>query len=120
MHRFIKLQLRDSFHIFIGFAIMYLIGSVTDFAEFTLDGKIIGVPIASAFVGAMIGFFWEWCQSVIIKTYFDFIDIVRTAVGTFVGGLFSLWFPDIKWLIISTCVISMLLVLNDLKYFLKK
>ena len=84
------MKLRDSFHIFIGFAIMYLIGSVTDFAEFTLDGKIIGVPIASAFI------------------------------GTFAGGLFSLWFPDIKWLMISTCIISMLLVLNDLKYFLKK
>jgi hypothetical protein len=114
------MKLRDSFHIFIGFAIMYLIGSLTDFAEFTLDGKIIGVPLVSAVIGVSIGFFWEWCQSVIIKSYFDVMDIVRTAVGTLVGGLFSLWFPDIKWLMISTFVISMLLVLNDLKYFLKR
>jgi hypothetical protein len=48
------------------------------------------------------------------------MDIARTAVGTLAGGLFSLWLPDIKWLMISTCVASMLLVLNDLKYFLKK
>ena len=114
------MKLRDSFHIFIGFAIMYLIGSVTDFAEFTLDGKIIGVPIVSAFIGGMIGFFWEWAQAVIIKSYFDFMDIVRTAVGTFAGGLFSLWLPDIGWLIWSTCIVSVLLVLNDMKYFLKK
>lgn len=120
MHRFIKLQLRDSFHIFIGFAIMYLIGSVTDFSEFTLESKIIGVPIVSAFIGWAVGFFWEWCQAVIIKSYFDFMDIIRTAVGSLAGGLFSLWFPDIYWLMISTCVISILLVLNDMKYFLKK
>jgi hypothetical protein len=114
------MKLRDSFHIFIGFAIMYLIGSATDFAEFTLDGKIVGVPLVSAIIGISIGFFWEWCQSVIIKSHFDVMDIVRTAVGTFTGGLFSLWLPDIKWLMISTSVISMLLVLNDLKYFLNK
>ena len=114
------MKLRDSFHIFIGFAIMYLIGSLTDFSEYTLDGKIIGVPIASAFIGGMIGFFWEWAQAVIIKSYFDYIDIVRTAIGTLAGGLFSLWLPDIEWLIISTCAISTLLVLNDMKYFLKK
>jgi len=114
------MKLRDSFHIFIGFAIMYLIGSITDFSEFTLDGKIIGVPIVSAFIGAMIGFFWEWAQAVIIKSYFDYMDILMTAIGTFSGGLFSLWLPDIEWIMWSTCVISMLLVLNDMKYFLKK
>ena len=114
------MKLRDSFHIFIGFAIMYLIGSFTDFSEYTLEGKIIGVPITSIIIGIVIGFFWEWAQAVIIKSYFDVMDIVRAVIGTFIGGLFSLWFPDIKWLMISTCVISMLLVLNDLKYFLKK
>jgi len=114
------MKLRDSFHIFIGFTIMYLIGSVTDFAEFTLDGKIIGVPIASAFIGAMIGFFWEWAQTIIIKSYFDYMDIVRTAVGTLAGGVFSIWLPDIEWLMWSTCIVSVLLVLNDMKYFLKK
>jgi hypothetical protein len=114
------MKLRDSFHIFIGFAIMYLIGSITDFSEFTLDGKIIGVPLVSAVIGISIGFFWEWCQSVIIKSYFDFMDIARTAIGTLAGGLFSLWLPDMFWLMVSTSVVSILLVLNDMKYFLNK
>lgn len=114
------MKLRDSFHIFIGFAIMYAIGSFTEFSEYTLSGKIIGVPVVSAFVGFSIGWFWEWCQSVIIKSYFDIMDIIRTAIGTLLGGLFSLWLPNINWLIWSTCIISALLVLNDLKYFLKK
>lgn len=114
------MKLRDSFHIFIGFAIMYLIGSITEFSTYTLSAKIVGVPIVSAMIGCSIGWFWEWCQSVIIKSYFDIMDVVRTGVGTLAGGLFSLWLPNIDWLIWSTCIVSVLLVLNDLKYFLKR
>lgn len=115
------MKLRDSFHIFIGFAIMYAIGSFTEFSEYTLSGKIIGVPLTSIIIG-LLSYFWEWAQEYFSKgeIKIDFKDVARTSLGTLLGGLFSLWMPNIDWLIWSTCIISILLVANDMKYFLKK
>lgn len=111
--------MRNFYHIFIGFSIMYLIGVLTEFSTFTLNSKLIGVPIASAFMGFSIGFFWEWLQSIKMKTFFDFNDVIRTSIGTFVGGLFSLFVVNYV-LIYITCFLSVILVLNDLKYIFKK
>ena len=113
------MKLRDSFHIFIGFSIMYLLGCLTEFSTYTLTSKLIGVPIASAFVGFSIGFFWEWMQSYFMKVFFDFNDVIRTSIGTFLGGLFSLFIVNYT-LIYITCFLSLILVLNDLKYIFRK
>ena len=111
--------MRDALHIAIGFTIMYLIGSLTNFAEFTTYSKIVGVPIISLIVGGAIGFAWEWLQSYLMKSFFDFNDVCRTAIGTLLGGLFSLWMPNILWLIWLSCGVSIVLVVKELRTYFK-
>lgn len=111
--------MRDALHIAIGFNIMYLIGSLTNFAEFTTYSKIVGVPLISLIVGGFIGFAWEWLQSYLMKSFFDFNDVGRTAIGTLLGGLFSLWMPNITLLIWLSCGVSIVLVVKELRTYFK-
>lgn len=106
--------MRNLYHIFIGFTLLYWIGSVTDFATFTLTSKIFGCTLAALIIGAGEGGFWEWLQSLKNPKNFDFNDIGRTMIGTFIGGVFSIFVPDVYWLIYSTLAISITLVLIDL------
>jgi hypothetical protein len=107
--------MRNAYHILIGFTLMYLIGSLTNFSEFTTYSKIVGVPLISLIVGSAIGFVWEWLQSLRNPLIFDLNDIIRTAIGSFLGGLFSLWMPNILWLILVSCSVSLFLIIKDLK-----
>lgn len=113
------MNIRDFYHIFIGYTALYLIGSLTNFAEFTTYSKIVGVPLISLIVGGVAGGFWEWLQSLTNPKNFDFNDIERTAIGTLLGGLFSMWIPDVIWLIWSTCIISTVLIVNDIIFLYK-
>ena len=113
------MKLRDSFHIFIGFTIMYLIGTLTEFSEYTLDAKIIGVPIVSAFIGGVIGFFWEWYNGVKNQSFFDFKDVFRTSIGGLIGGLVSLFILS-EILLYVSCLLSIILIIIDLKNIFKK
>ena len=106
--------MRNAFHVLIGFSIMYVIGSLTNFAEFDVYSMTVGVPLISLVVGAVIGFFWEWRQSLQNPKNFDNNDIFRTALGALSGGIFSLWLPDINWLMITLSITSAVLVLKDL------
>jgi glycopeptide antibiotics resistance protein len=112
--------MRNFYHIFIGFTIMYVVGSLTDFEYFTNGGKLIGVPFASAIVGIGVGFFWEWFQSYKMMSFFDFKDVIRTGLGALLGGVLSIFFADSIPVIIICCSISFVLIVNDLIFMLKK
>ena len=105
---------RDYYHVFIGFSLMYILGSLTNFSGFDVYSMTVGVPLISLVVGAAIGCFWEWGQSLQNPKNFDDNDIFRTALGALLGGLFSLWLPDINWLMITLSITSAVLVLKDL------
>lgn len=111
--------MRNFYHILIGFTIMYVIGSLTNFSTFTDGSKLIGVPFASAIVGIGVGFFWEWFQSYTMKTFFDMKDVIRTGLGSLLGGVLSIFVPDIVLLMIILSVASSLLVINDLVFMYK-
>lgn len=111
--------MRNFYHILIGFTIMYIIGSLTNFSNFTDVGKLIGVPIASAIVGVVVGFFWEWFQSYIMKSFFDMKDVIRTGLGSLLGGLYSIFIPDVVWFMILWSSVSFILVVNDLIFMYK-
>ena len=112
--------MRNFYHIFIGFTIMYMIGSLTNFSTFTNEGKLIGVPLVSAIVGIGIGFFWEWFQSYKMMTFFDIKDVIRTALGSFLGGVLAIFFADSVPVIVICGLISFVLVINDLIFMFKK
>jgi hypothetical protein len=55
--------MRNFYHVLIGFSIVYTIGVLTGFQSYTLEGKIIGVPLISIIIGGILGFLWEAKQS---------------------------------------------------------
>ncbi len=99
---------------------MYIIGSLTDFSTFTLESKIIGVPLASAVVGLTLGFAWEWIQGVFIDSPLNIGDILRTIIGTLTGGILSLFFPDVLWIMLTFGVASFLLIVYDFTFIYLK
>jgi len=106
--------MRNFFHIFIGFSIVYAIGILTGFQTYTLEAKIIGVPLVSVLIGVVIGFFWEVKQAWKKPKNFDRKDIIRTAIGTLAGGLLSLFVVS-QSLMFCLLVISAILIVREFK-----
>lgn len=107
--------IRDFFHLFIGFSLMYLIGCLTNFNTYTLEGKIIGCTSVSFVLGGGLGFGWELYQLEKKKIEkIGFKDTLITAIGGLMGGLFSLWVSNL-FLGFALAIISILLVVRELK-----
>jgi hypothetical protein len=80
---------RDLLHVILGILIMFTIGWITDFSNYTTEGKYIGVPLVSLFLGLFVGFNWELYHWVKVGAYMDKNDIIRTATGFLIGGLLA-------------------------------
>lgn len=111
--------MRNFYHIFIGFTVMYIIGSLTNFSTVTTQGKIIGVPIASLVIGLVGGFIWEWIQGIKINLDLNKKDILRSAIGTILGGVISIFYPDFKIIIFGFGAISLCLIIADFRIYFK-
>jgi hypothetical protein len=84
-----KREKRNALHVILGILIMFTIGFITDFSNYTTEGKYIGVPLVSLFLGLFVGFSWELYHWVKIGAYMDKNDIIRTAIGFLIGGLLA-------------------------------
>ena len=93
---------------------MYAIGILTGFQTYTLESKIIGVPLVSIIVSGVIGFFWEVKQAWKKPKNFDRNDIIRTAIGGLLGGIFSLFVVS-QSLMFTLIAISCLLIVKEFK-----
>ena len=95
-------KLRNYSHVGTWFSFMYSVWYYCDAKTYTLDSKLVGMPVTSIIISGVIGVFWEWCQSSYLKTYFDWNDVLRSTIGGFLGYLFYLWFPEFeiiaKWI----------------------
>ena len=81
--------MRNSLHVLLGILIMFTIGFITDFNNYTTEGKYIGVPLVSIFLGLFVGFCWELYHWDRTGAYMDKNDIIRTAIGFLIGGLLA-------------------------------
>jgi hypothetical protein len=84
-----KREKRDALHVILGILIMFTIGYLTHFSNYTTEGKYIGVPLLSIFLGLFVGFCWELYHWVKIGAYMDSNDIIRTAIGFLIGGMLA-------------------------------
>jgi len=91
-------KIRNYAHVGMWFSFMYSIWYYCDAITYTLDSRITGMPLVSIIFSAAGGFLWEWCQSLFLKTYFDWNDILRSSIGGFLGYLFYLWFPYVEFI----------------------
>lgn len=84
-----KRQRKDLLHYVVGAVLMYLIGVATHFSTYTTEGKYIGVPLLSLFLGAFVGFGWELYHWIKSGAYMDEKDILRTMTGFLIGGMLA-------------------------------
>ena len=98
-------QLRDLAHVLELFCYTYSLWFYCDAYQYTLDSKLIGMPLVSIILSLVFGGLWEWCQSFFLKSYFDWSDVFRSALGGILGCGFYLSFPHIgfiaSWLSLS-------------------
>ena len=81
--------MRNALHVLLGILIMFTIGYLTDFSNYTTDGKYIGVPLLSLILGIFVGFNWELYHWVKMGAAMDKNDIIRTTIGFLIGGLLA-------------------------------
>jgi len=91
------IKLRNYTHVGMWFSFIYSMWYYCDAITYTLDSILTGMPLVSIILSTGGGFTWEWCQSVFLKAYFDWNDILRSAIGGFLGYLFYLWQPYIDF-----------------------
>lgn len=103
---------RNFLHIFIGFSLMYATGVLTEFSTYTLYSKIFGCTLASLVIGGVVGGFWEWTQSLKNPKGFDKYDVIRTAVGSLIGGILAIFYPQ-NLLMYITCSISLVIIITE-------
>ena len=90
--------LRNSTHVAMLFSFIYSIWYFNNAITYTLDSKIIGMSLASLILSTAFGGAWEWCQAYFLKSFFDWNDVIRSAIGGFLGYLFYLWQPNIEFI----------------------
>lgn len=87
--------LRNCTHVVMLFCFNYSLWYYANAIEYTLDGKIIGMSLASLTLSTCFGGAWEWCQAYFLKAVFDWNDVLRSAIGGFLGYLTYLKFPHL-------------------------
>ena len=103
-----KNQIYNALHVLLMFGIVYLIGNIAHFNEFTTEGKIIGIPIASFIIGWVLGLFLEYAQAKIVTDSFSKLDLLLYGIGGFLGGIASIFFSGLS--ILSMLFISLYLI----------
>jgi hypothetical protein len=112
-------NIRDSYHVIIGFAIGYfclkLFGfNTTNFPlglDYLNNYLFLVVP---ALCGGAIGFFWEKWQEEHRRIYSDMKDVIRTAVGGVLGGILEMFWGNWIFAIVMV-VISIVIVIKHYK-----
>lgn len=82
-------KIRDIAHIVIGFTVLYYIINATDFIEYEVWMKILGVLFIGCVVGSLIGAIWEYGNKLLFNIQPDIQDVYRTAVGGCLGVLLA-------------------------------
>ena len=91
-------NIRNWVHVGMLFSYIYAIWFYSLGHEYTLDGKIVGMSLASLIISVVYGAFWEWCQSYFLEAPFDVKDITRGVIGGFSGYLFYLYNPNLEFI----------------------
>tara|TARA_R110000868_G_scaffold334941_1_gene595607 strand:+ start:237 stop:587 length:351 start_codon:yes stop_codon:yes gene_type:complete len=90
--------IRDLAHYVLGFTFLYCIGNATATSDFWLWQKIVGSIFIGFAFGGFIGAVWEFGNKVAFGIQGDIKDIIRTAIGGFLGCLTACFFTDITFI----------------------
>jgi hypothetical protein len=87
-------NINNTAHVVLGAIIWNFVSHITGFVDMNLTvGNIIGIATVTFVFGVVAGGGHEWLQKVIANAFFDVKDIIRTAVGFFIGLAVALLFP---------------------------
>lgn len=94
--------IRDLFHGYLGFAIAFCIFSNTYTANFTTDGKYVGIPLFSVIYGLGINFVFNWVQGKAFEINSKAIEYILAGQFAICGGFLAIYYPMpvlSKWLL---------------------
>ena len=103
-------QIRNSVHVIAGFCAAYWAFSFLNNNDFWLWQRLIMYFLLGTALGGAIGFLWEAFMDIAFKEPSDMTDVIRTAIGGFLGGALCFWKQDIaliKYLLVA-CIIMAL------------
>ena len=90
--------IRDLAHYVVGFAFLYCIGNATYTNDFWLWQKIVGSIFIGLAFGGFIGAVWEFVNKVAFGIQGNIKDVLRTAIGGFLGCLTACFFKDVNFI----------------------
>lgn len=120
MKKLSKNQIRNLFHAYIAFSLLYIGMSLgeADLSQWTKGSKIIGVTLLSSFIGFAFSIIWEGFWEWKLKAPFSWLDIkIGTALAC-VGGVCGKWLPGPNWLLILLFLGVVILLVRE--YQLRK
>lgn len=85
--------IRDLFHGYLGFAIAFWIYSNSFTANFTPDGKYVGIPLFSLIYGVGINFVFNWVQGKAFSINSKAIEYILAGSFAIGGGLLAVFYP---------------------------
>ena len=112
MRKITKNDLRNCVHYIGGFTLVYAVLHHSNILDGYLWQIIILYLALGSLMAGLAGWAWEWAMEIILKEPSDFEDVVRTAIGGFLGGITAAIFPNItiisRWLLLA-CIIAAIL-----------
>ena len=110
-------KIRDLFHVLIGFAISYSFFILFGLNKFIISWEYWNnalTPLIGAILSGGVGWIWEYYQVKRYDAIGDLNDVIRTAFGGLIGGIFAFCLVS-QTLIIILCIISIILIIKDIK-----
>jgi len=87
---------RNAFHPIKLFCFIYSLWYFCEAIEYTTDSKIFGLSIGTIIIALIYSGLWETLQETLLGAKFDYMDILRSVIGAFLGYLTYLKFPNLQ------------------------
>lgn len=102
---------RNLYHYYLFFSTWYVLGSITDFYKFTLEGKIVGCVIG-------LGILFSGAAAFVIEMFqpvFDKKDIARSVVGALIGINATCWLEPNYYVVYFVGITSLIILYTEFK-----
>lgn len=107
-------KIRNLSHYLLGFTFLYRIGNETFTNDFWLWQKIVGSIFIGLIFGGFIGAIWELVNKIFFDIQANINDVIRMAMGGFLGCLTACFFIDVKFITFWMFYACIALIIVDL------
>jgi len=105
---------RNAFHPIKLFCFIYSLWYACNAIEYTTNSKIFGLSIGTIIIALIYSGLWETLQNTLLGAKFDYMDILRSVIGGFIGYLTYLKFPNLPIIAIWGSLACLLVVIYSI------